>query len=104
MNVEQLSRNYFNLLEDCKEYYNNFTSQQGDEDMTVGEEAKFYIDFMHKARQIYHKAKVLKIKPGSILVEDFIMDETVEIDFTQLAVEDQLTILEIYEQVINQTK
>lgn len=97
MNAEQLSRQFFNLKEDCKEYYDNLTSQQ-EEDVILDFEDGYYVDYMCQNKGVFKEALLLKLKKNSLLVNDMPTNKAIHIKFENLTIPDQLTVLKLYEQ------
>jgi len=97
MNTEQLSRQFFNLKEDCKEYYDNLTSQQ-EEDIIKSYDDHTFVDYIDPKEGIYLKGEILKLKKNSIMIFDFKFKRAIHIKFEYLTLQDQLTVLELYEQ------
>lgn len=98
MNVKQLVKQYYNLVSDCEEYYNNFTSQQEEDIILDPEEQEVYLDYLHPEKGVYIDVKVLKLKKSSLLVVDMTNNKSKHILFSDLTLQDQIEILEIYEQ------
>lgn len=96
MKAEQLSNQYFELIDDCHEYYRKFTSQQK-EDIVVEEDEYYYVDYLG-SKGTYNEATLVRLCKDYIVVNDRDLGEEREVYFSDVTTSDKLQILEIYEE------
>lgn len=96
MKAEQLSRQYYNLIEDCDEYYESFVSKQT-EDIVMDEYLSYFIDYLGP-KGIYNEATLIRLCKDCIIALDRDLGEEVVTHFDQITISDKLQILEIYEE------
>ena len=96
MKAEQLSRQYYNLIEDCDEYYESFVSKQT-EDIVIEEDEYYYVDYLG-SKGTYNEATLVRLCKDYIVVNDRDLGEEREVYFSDVTISDKLQILEIYEE------
>ena len=96
MNSDQLSRQYYNLIEDCDEYYESFVSKQT-EDIVIEEDEFYYIDYMG-SNGIYAEATIVRLCKDCIIGLDRDLGEEIVTHFDHITISDKLQILEMYEE------
>ena len=96
MKINQLHKQYCNLIEDCDEYYGEFTPQQK-EDIVVEEDEYYYVDYLG-SKGTYNEATLVRLCKDYIVVNDRDLGEEREVYFSDVTISDKLQILEIYEE------
>lgn len=95
MKAEQLNNQYFELIDDCHEYYRKFLSQQI-EVINIDETDDVYIDYMQNDGT-YHEARIINLDNDCIAVYDMADEKNVHIDFESLDLSGKIMVLEMYE-------
>jgi len=96
MNSDQLSRQYYNLIEDCDEYYESLVSKQT-EDIVIEEDQYYYVDYLG-SKGTYNEATLVRLCKNHIVVNDIDLGEEIAMYFSDVTTSDKLQILEIYEE------
>lgn len=86
------------LKQEATNYYNNFVEKQTNSiDCT---DDCYVVDYLDYSLGVFCEALIVTLNKDSIIVEDRQLGKQIDIDFSQLSIDDQIVILEIYEQNI----
>lgn len=86
------------LKQEATNYYNNFVEKQTNSiDCT---DDHYIVDYLDHSLGVFCESLIVSLNKDAIIVEDRQLGKQVDIDFSQLSIADQITILEIYEQNI----